>query len=59
MIDYAVSAPVSVVHGFLILFIIYERKREILWKKVEDSQQMAHFNKLSYGSLWKNIILEN
>ena len=31
----------------------------LLWKKVEDSQQMAYFNKLSYGSLWKIIILKS
>ena len=28
-----------------------KKKEEILGKKAEDSQQMAHLNKLSYGSL--------
>ena len=38
---------------------IIKKEVTLLWKKVEDSQQMAYFNKLSYGSLWKIIILKS
>ena len=41
------------------IYILIFFKEVILWKKVETNQQIAYFNKLSYGSLWKIIVLKS